>query len=121
MYAELKRMCKACKVEKEVSLFTSSGNSSSARSRARNYCHGCQKKEGVRRAAIYRKAHPEKIRDSKLRSLYGLSLEQYDTRLKAQHYVCAICNKDQNRKNGVTGKQENLVVDHNHVTNQNVG
>lgn len=118
MYAELKRTCKRCGIFKEVRLFTSGGNSASAISRAKNFCHECQKEEARNRAAKFRIAHPEKIRGNKLKCLYGITLKEYEAKAAAQNQVCAICKKPQNRKNGVTGKQENLVVDHNHTTKQ---
>jgi len=116
MYAELERTCKTCGLSKVVSKFTSSGNSPSARSRAKNYCHECQKAVGRIRAAKLRRDSPEKIRDARLRHLYGISLVEYEARVLAQNNLCAICQKPQNRLNGVTKKQENLVVDHDHRT-----
>jgi len=65
---------------------------------------------------IFRNKYPEKIRDSKLKSVYGLTLAEYEEKSKKQNGVCEICKTKSNRKNGVTGKPENLVVDHDHKT-----
>jgi hypothetical protein len=63
----------------------------------------------------YRKSHPEYVkkqraRDKKnsLMSLYGLTLEEYENKIKTQNNCCAICFK----------KMIKPQVDHNHVTNK---
>lgn len=50
---------------------------------------------------------------------YGVSLEQYDEMLAAQHGVCAICLQPPSRDVSPMGdKRAKLVVDHNHETGQ---
>jgi len=60
-------------------------------------------------AKQYRKNFPEKTkaidRNSKLKSLYGLTSEKVETMRIAQHGLCAICLQP-----------AKLVIDHNHKT-----
>jgi len=49
-------------------------------------------------------------RKAHLKRTYGITLEEYDTMLKDQEYVCAICGTD---KLGGIGR---FHVDHNHIT-----
>jgi hypothetical protein len=47
-------------------------------------------------------------REKYLQTKYGLSLEEFNSMLEAQGFVCAICHKSPGDKN--------LCVDHNHKT-----
>lgn len=52
----------------------------------------------------------EKLVDSSLKSIYGITLEQYNKMLVQQNNACAICHKpSQNQK-------RRLHVDHDHIT-----
>ena len=48
-----------------------------------------------------------------LRSIYGISTEEYQKILISQKRVCAICGNKELTKEGV---ENNLCVDHNHLT-----
>ena len=50
---------------------------------------------------------PKRRKNNKLKSLYGISLEEYDKINESQNNVCAICKSSCNVK-------KNLSVDHNH-------
>lgn len=52
--------------------------------------------------------NPGKFADRNLRALYGLSLEDYENRLRAQGGVCAIC--------GAASVGKRFDVDHDHET-----
>jgi hypothetical protein len=52
----------------------------------------------------------EAQRKSKLKSKYGLSLEEYDNKLVKQNHKCAICGLDE------TENKKKLAVDHDHLT-----
>lgn len=68
------------------------------------------------RVKAYRKnlkdKSPEKLflsnRKTKLKSTYGITLEDYDVLLRSQNSVCAICSKKE--------KTKLLAIDHNHTT-----
>lgn len=49
-----------------------------------------------------------------LRTLYGITLEQYEEMLRAQGGVCAICKQDEPAAHGRTGRKFKLSVDHCH-------
>jgi len=64
-----------------------------------------------------RKENPDVYADIRLRSVYGITLEQYNKILKKQNYVCKICHKttkDISCKPSRNDKR--LHVDHNHAT-----
>ncbi len=50
----------------------------------------------------------DRATDLRLRRLYGITLKQYNAKLKKQHGVCAICGRPPRRLR--------LGVDHNHKT-----
>jgi len=54
------------------------------------------------------KRSPMKYREYKMRSRYGIEIEEYDAMVEAQHGECAICHKSLGQKN--------LFIDHNHET-----
>lgn len=69
-------------------------------------------KDKIRAASKkYRKAHPEKILDAKLRCKYGISINDYNRILESQDGKCAICRKEKCSLNG------KLSIDHSHETN----
>lgn len=55
------------------------------------------------RSRKWRKENPEKVREYtrnyRLRKVYGLTVEEYEARLKAQKNRCAICQKKLTRPN----------------------
>lgn len=61
-----------------------------------------------------RKNAPEKIRDSKLRAMFGITAEEYDRMFRAQNSVCAICCEPETETRH--GKVRRLCVDHDHKT-----
>lgn len=84
-------------------------------------CRRCHN-ETARR---YRQRHPDwyrkqvakdpfKYRRHKLRTLYGLTLEQFNSMLERQQKTCALCGKPEVRK--MRKRVAPLVVDHDHAT-----
>lgn len=73
-----------------------------------------QKKEEARaysRAYYYKQNGIEKGFNSKLRTRFGITRDQYDFLLKCQNDGCAICGANVARKNA-----KHLAVDHDHQT-----
>lgn len=64
------------------------------------------------KVAAYRKANPKAIRKTHLKR-YGLTEDQYYTRLASQDFKCAICRAE-TAQSGVTEKW--FFVDHDHNT-----
>jgi len=59
----------------------------------------------IKKTREYRRLHPKRVRNTRLKSKYGLTLSQYQTMYRKQHGRCAIC-----------GQKSKLCVDHNHKT-----
>lgn len=93
-----------------------------------SYCKPCM----AARSAAWRKAYPEKARESvrkyqladrqrlrlnrrrsHVKSSYGITQDQYEEMLAAQSGRCAICGTDK-----PVGPGGVFVVDHSHATNQ---
>lgn len=53
----------------------------------------------------------EKVKFNKIKRVYGLTKEQYDTMLQQQKFCCAICSV-----NVETQRDKTLVIDHCHTT-----
>jgi len=65
-------------------------------------------------AATYKKTHPEQKRRAELRRKYGITLEDFCSRLAKQGDVCASCGESNWGRNGP-------VIDHNHATGKVCG
>ena len=76
---------------------------------------GVKKCINLDRKKAYREMNPDAIKDQKLKTAFGLSLEVYNNMLSAQGGVCAICKKEESVLS-VKGKTKSLAVDHCHTT-----
>jgi len=65
----------------------------------------------------WRKRNPEKSKNSDLKKMYGITLEQYTTMAKEQNYTCAICGEKDTDLDKF-GVPRHMPVDHCHVTNK---
>ena len=63
----------------------------------------------------YRKRHPDRVRNTVLKKVYGITLEDYNRMAERQGGVCAICKKPESAK-GPHGTARELAVDHCHDT-----
>lgn len=83
------------------------------------YCLSCirdyEEAQRLRDPEVNAAARRRRSRKHQLRTLFGLTLEEYEERLAAQHGVCALCGKPEKRrtKNGIL---ISLPVDHDHET-----
>jgi len=57
----------------------------------------------------WRKANPEKAKNSELKKMYGITLEDYNKMSSSQKHVCKICGDDE-------PYNTSLAVDHCHAT-----
>jgi len=118
------KVCSKCKKEKPLSEFY---KDKATRDGLHSWCKVCkdtrqrkwfQKNIEKQRERLrpyhrrWRKEHKEKVRNWKLKYLFGIALEDYNQMLEEQNGVCAICGKPE-RKKGCS-----LSVDHNHRTGQ---
>ena len=95
------KTCRRCGETKPLSKFYKNKNCKDGHG---SYCKVCVNK------TVKDSKTPEKSRKYNLKSLYGITLEQYDEMLKNQNYGCKICGKTAEENKG------NLVVDHCHST-----
>lgn len=72
----------------------------------------------ARKRAARIAANPAMERDRNIKRKYGLTREEYDEKLKAQNYVCAICGNKETSFDGRAGSIRSLAVDHCHKTNK---
>ena len=68
------------------------------------------------RVRNYRSQYPEKIKDTKLKQDFGITLEQYNKKLLSQDGACAVCKLPETQL--WRGKKISLSVDHDHTTGQ---
>ena len=124
------RHCTGCNTTKEITEFVKDKYDKSG------YTYKCKI---CRREASYKwnRANPDKVKETNLKNrqkrkefysspegiissrkshlkrIYGLTLEEFNEKLKSQNNVCAICDNYNTRdKHGV------MAVDHNHITNK---
>ena len=80
------------------------------------------KPENKAKKKEYNKKHKVKLAEqrkeartyykSRLKTKYGITLQDYDTMLAKQNYSCAICGKNESEQ------KHRLSVDHNHTTGE---
>lgn len=68
------------------------------------------------RKGAWRDSNPNYTRTHHLKKAYGLTMEQYESMLVAQHGVCATCHKPETTLSHWNGNAKRLHVDHDHVT-----
>ena len=107
------KVCHGCKIEKDISEY---GRDKHRKDGHIDYCFDCRTK----RVRLMKLRNPmfNIIKNKRVR--YGLSQEQYETMLKDQGGVCAICGEPETRKNA-HGEIDALSVDHSHITQINRG
>lgn len=97
--------CSKCKVKKSKKDFCKGSGKRQKKNGLGSWCKQCRTKASIK----WQQKNPRKHKASVLKWKFGLTLEQYESILRKQKGVCAIC-KLQNSN----GRQ--LAVDHNHET-----
>ena len=97
------KTCTKCKETKELKLFSALATSKDGK---RKQCKACDH--------LYRLANQDEIREYHYQNRYGISLNEYEEKLKEQDYSCAICGS----KHTSNERMKRLVVDHDHTTGQ---
>ena len=115
------RVCKSCGVEKPIFKFTL---------RARQYrksgevtlktrglsCANCDYEKGKDKSRaslkIWEEKNPDRVREYRLRRLFGIGFEDYQRMFAAQKGLCAICKKP----GSSPFKKRTLGIDHDHKT-----
>lgn len=63
----------------------------------------------------YRKTHKKEFLEKSLNQ-YGITLDEYNKKVKEQNGLCLICHEEEKIIDKRTGKTKRLCVDHDHVT-----
>lgn len=118
MYAELRRTCKKCGENKPMNMFyyktlNKEGRCKPCVSDMRKTSYRNTRDQVITRVTKYRRENPEKIRGTKLKQEYGLSIERYNAMLASQDHVCAGCLKPESTI--WRGRVLSLAVDHDHL------
>lgn len=74
------------------------------------------KETSIKKNKKWVKLNPDRKRNNDLKSLFGITLEDYNRMLKEQKCVCAICGKEETEVDKRINKKRNLAVDHDHQT-----
>ena len=74
------------------------------------------KEKYIKSATDYRSNHPDRITEYKLKTKYGITLEDYNLLLIEQNNCCDICKKPEKAIHNQTKKLQKLAVDHCHKT-----
>ena len=98
------KTCRTCKGSLPLSDFTVH-----TRKNGREYYRAdCNQCRGAKRRKSY---DPDQAKNISLKSLYGVTLDDYDRMAEQQGHKCAICNSEDPRGNG-----SRFAVDHDHKT-----
>jgi hypothetical protein len=137
----MKKVCTKCKRELAVRYFS---KDSTRKDKLHPHCKSCRnvyhtpwsrirglipsvgrkrRKQGMKSYVKHREERTKKMRgrtsdykkESFIKSVYGITLKDYDNMLKNQKGVCAICGEKETRKNRYTGICR-LHIDHDHKT-----
>lgn len=73
-----------------------------------NFCKKCRREDVEK--------NKSKNKNTELKRVYNISLEEYNNILKIQNNVCAICQNPEFSKDALSGKERLLSVDHCHST-----
>jgi len=97
------KVCSVCKISKPFEDFSKRKTIKSGYSSCCKRCH----QNNTRK---WKKENSDKVRDTRLKHKFGISLEIYLDMLNKQNGVCAICGKDEVIL--VKGSLRKLAVDH---------
>jgi hypothetical protein len=75
-----------------------------------------QKEYAARYQKETRRLYPDRIRNWRVKSKFGLSVQEYDAMYAAQGGVCAICKRQETGKSRGSDATKLLAVDHDHKT-----
>ena len=111
------KTCTKCNTEKELTDYSINKRHSTGRNTVCKKCENQRiaeyraprREQERQRAANYRKQNKEKIRDKRLKEIYGISLTAYNTMYDKQKGVCKICHEPSNKT---------FAVDHCHTTGE---
>lgn len=105
------KACTNCGVEKPYAEFSKNKANKDGHQRWCKVCATQHRKENAEEGRIYQKEYRdnnvERLRDYRLRKLYGVTLDRFTEMLKQQNHKCLICG---------TGLNTSSPMDHCHAT-----
>lgn len=105
------KFCKSCRIEKPLDEYHHSvKNKEYGKSYPDTLCKSCKSTKTKKWCTDNKAKFIRYNIKSKLKTRYGITLDEYDAMVAAQNNLCAICNQSQTRRN--------LAVDHCHQTNR---
>lgn len=105
------RTCKACKETKSLTEYYVKLDGRDGKKYYDSYCRKCSMQ---RQKEYIQKQSPEYRRNLQLKTLYGITIEEFNKMLEEQGGVCAICKQPETE-----GKMGKLTMDHDHETGYN--
>jgi hypothetical protein len=106
-------ICRKCGIDKPIEDFPANGEKGTAIYHKRGTCKDCT--NAYMRARNHHPDHHakylESARNSRIKTSYGLSPDDFDALLLLQNGGCAICGAKYGRK-----IKDRLAVDHDHIT-----
>jgi hypothetical protein len=116
----MNKICVRCNKEKPYKDFYINKNNKDGLT---GYCRLCYREYRQSRRDIINEIKRKEYHRNKntyknflLKSKFGITLIQYESLVKKQNNKCAICGKEETKKQN--GKIKYLAVDHNHTTNK---
>lgn len=112
------KVCNKCLREKPVEKFCMSFVTVTGKLVKHASCNTCKNAAGRKNRHRYNRSDKGRkaFHALKLKSHYGMSVEEYDALLEKQNHRCAICSQEETIRSGVTGKLHDFSVDHDHET-----
>lgn len=99
------KVCYTCKVEKEVIEFY--------KSNVHYYQKECKQCCKERKNKWHKTEQGKRSsKNTKLKRFFGITLDEYELKLKSQNHTCPICKKHSSEK------EKQFAVDHNHTTGE---
>jgi len=99
------KTCAKCGETKELKEF---GKRRNTKDRRRGVCKDCQSTYTKK----YRERNKDKVKDSQLMSVYGITLAERDSMFEEQDGECAICKREMVRDRGPA--ENHCCIDHDH-------
>lgn len=116
---ETYKVCSKCNSKKHIFQFAAKG--SVCKDCNNEYMRDWNSKNRAKVRAfqkVWRQKNKGICQNSQLKSMYGITLKEYNELLKEQNNVCAICGNGETAKQKGLKKKKNLAVDHCHSTNK---
>lgn len=115
----MKRICRICKIEKDLSLFQNAKNSKLGKKLECAECSNAYTRNYYKNVVKKTEDYKIKRSDKHYKRKYGITHAEYLKMCEDNNFKCSICGvKKLTSGNGIIGSSEVLVLDHCHETNK---